>query len=272
MGYAGYLADLEYTEHVKTCSPRLCAGGWGSGPWSCAEGGAHAMPFRRRACNPSEWPFLTARSPPAAAAGAERQLLDQWISAGRRQGVRPHQLISWVRRKAGADIVIWRRKADGTLGCATPCIFCKRELERFDLRVHCSQQTGRWFSGRLEGEGAPRSQPTTGQYQFLFGVSPKGKHLLQQEQRSSQGGQHAHQAQHAHGHARGRPAHPHGHAAAAAAGGHTRGATAPRAVKGEATGCAAAALHPGHRQRKGSPAAAATGQPAPAKAQPGQGR
>jgi hypothetical protein len=49
---------------------------------------------------------------------------------------------------------------DGTLGCATPCVFCQRELLRFDLRVHCSQAGQSWFSGRLDEAGAPESKPT----------------------------------------------------------------------------------------------------------------
>jgi hypothetical protein len=58
---------------------------------------------------------------------------------------------------------------DGTLGCATPCVFCQRELLRFDLRVHCSQAGQSWFSGRLDEAGAPESKPTTGQRRLLLG-------------------------------------------------------------------------------------------------------
>jgi hypothetical protein len=91
---------------------------------------------------------------------AERRLLDVWVSQARRHGVRPHQFRSWIRRKTGPDIVVWRQRVDGTLGCATPCIFCQRELLRFDLRVHCSQAGQSWFSGRLDEAGAPESKPT----------------------------------------------------------------------------------------------------------------
>jgi hypothetical protein len=65
-----------------------------------------------------------------------------------------------VRRKLGADICVYRQLCDGTLGCATPCLLCQRELLRFDMRVHCSQTGTMWFSGRLSDAGAPLSQLT----------------------------------------------------------------------------------------------------------------
>lgn len=76
----------------------------------------------------------------------------------------PHKLIAYVRRKLGPCIAVWRRTADGALACAAPCLFCARELQRFDLRVHCSLggQAG-WFSGRLSEPGAPPSLLTGGQ-------------------------------------------------------------------------------------------------------------
>ena len=49
---------------------------------------------------------------------------------------------------------------DGTLGCATPCLLCQKELLRFDMRVHVSQTPTLWFSGRLSDLDAPLSQLT----------------------------------------------------------------------------------------------------------------
>ncbi len=63
-------------------------------------------------------------------------------------------------------MVVWRTMADGSLGNATPCIFCARELERFDLRVHCvADCEGRpaWFSGRMSDADAPPCKLTTRQ-------------------------------------------------------------------------------------------------------------
>jgi len=61
-----------------------------------------------------------------------------------------------VRRKVGCDVVVWRQLADGSLGCAAPCVFCQRELQRFGMRVHCRAPDGGWFSGRLDD---PRARP-----------------------------------------------------------------------------------------------------------------
>ncbi|KAL6753702.1 hypothetical protein V8C86DRAFT_1761062, partial [Haematococcus lacustris] len=100
---------------------------------------------------------------------AERRLLDTWLCQARRHGLRPHQYRAWIRRKAGPDIVVWRQRMDGSLGCAAPCVLCHRELLRFDLRVHCSLPGQLWFSGRLDEEGAPPCKPTTAQRRMLFG-------------------------------------------------------------------------------------------------------
>lgn len=102
----------------------------------------------------------------------ERRLLDAWVSEARRHGLRPHQFRTWIRRKTGPDLVVWRHRMDGTLGCATPCVFCQKELLRYDLRVHCSLTGEVWYSGRLDEQGAPVCKPTAGQLRLLFGQSP----------------------------------------------------------------------------------------------------
>ena len=74
-----------------------------------------------------------------------------------------------MRRKLGGDVTVVRRRSDGTLGCAAPCVYCQRELLRFDLRVHCSLGGGAFFSGRLSEAGAPKPTLTAGQRRMLRG-------------------------------------------------------------------------------------------------------
>ncbi len=96
------------------------------------------------------------------------RLLDSYIQQARRAGVAPHKLVAYVRRKLGPSIAVWRRTADGALACAAPCLFCARELRRFDLRVHCSLDAhGGWFSGKLSEPGAPQPLLTGGQESVL---------------------------------------------------------------------------------------------------------
>ncbi|KAK9867686.1 hypothetical protein WJX84_003091 [Apatococcus fuscideae] len=94
---------------------------------------------------------------------AQRRLLEQWIQEARRHGVAHHKVVSWVRRKIGPDILIWRCRSDGSRGCATPCVLCHRQLCKFDLRVHCSLDAQQWFSGRLTDFDAPSPVLTSGQ-------------------------------------------------------------------------------------------------------------
>ncbi len=103
-----------------------------------------------------------------------RRLLESYVAEARKHGVRPHQVTAWVRRKLGAHISVWRKRSDGSFGCATPCVLCQRELKRYDLRVHCSQDTG-WFVGRLSEEHAPQAQLTTAQRR-LFAIG--SHHIL----------------------------------------------------------------------------------------------
>ena len=81
--------------------------------------------------------------------------------------------MAWVRRKLGPGVLVLRQCADGSLGCAAPCVWCHRELLRFDLRVACPLGGGAFFSGRLSEAGAPCPRLTGGQRRML------GKHRQQ---------------------------------------------------------------------------------------------
>lgn len=98
-----------------------------------------------------------------------RRLLDSWVADARRHGVPGSRVVSWVRRKLGGDITVYRCRQDGSLGRATPCLLCSRELARFDLRVHCPLDDGAWFCGRVTDCGAPEAVLTSGQRRMIKG-------------------------------------------------------------------------------------------------------
>jgi hypothetical protein len=91
------------------------------------------------------------------------RLLDGWVYEARKHGVPAHKTISWIRRKIGTDVAVIRIRADGSLGCAVPCVLCQRELLKYDLRVHCVEASGAWFSGKLTQAEAPPPVLTAGQ-------------------------------------------------------------------------------------------------------------
>ena len=91
------------------------------------------------------------------------RLLDSWVSQARRKGVPPHKVIYWIRRKIGTHISIIRYRSDGTLGCAVPCVFCQRELTKYDMRIHCIDSEGEWFNGRMTDGNIPKPVLTAGQ-------------------------------------------------------------------------------------------------------------
>ena len=92
---------------------------------------------------------------------AERRLLEQWVWKANKHGVHPSRTVCWVRRKLGQDITLYRA-SEGKLACAFPCVACRVELLRFDLRVHCiCNHSLDWFSGKLSQQKAPESKLTS---------------------------------------------------------------------------------------------------------------
>ena len=76
------------------------------------------------------------------------RLIEGYKDQARRHGITGHRVNTWVRRKLGPRIAVWRFRADGSYGSAIPCLLCQRELVRFDLTVFYTQSTGAWTSGR----------------------------------------------------------------------------------------------------------------------------
>jgi hypothetical protein len=106
---------------------------------------------------------------------AERNVLGAARQAAARHGVhREHKIGEWVRRKYGGDLTVWRVRADGSMGCCVPCPLCRKQLVRFDLRVHMivtdlfhGHSESEWFHGRMTDHGAPKSKPTSGQIRHM---------------------------------------------------------------------------------------------------------
>ncbi len=98
---------------------------------------------------------------------AERRLLDSWVQQARRQGVASHKMVAWIRRKFGSNISVIRYRHDGSLGCAVPCVFCQKELERYDMRVHCVDSSGQWCDARCRDGTLPKPVLTAGQRRML---------------------------------------------------------------------------------------------------------
>ena len=102
------------------------------------------------------------------------RLLATWTAAAKRHGVPNRGVVAWVRRKLGPDVTVLRVRTDGSLGCATPCVLCRRALIAFDLRVSCppGASGGGWYCGRLCSPDAPAPTLTSGQRRLLGHASP----------------------------------------------------------------------------------------------------
>jgi len=58
----------------------------------------------------------------------------------------------------GGVVEVERLLRDQTPGCSIPCILCRKELERFDVRVECVIVTGeRSYSWRIRAPDSPVS-------------------------------------------------------------------------------------------------------------------
>ena len=76
-------------------------------------------------------------------------------------------MVSWIRRKLGGHIIVIRFRSDGSLGCTVPCVFCQKELMKYDISIHCVTTSGTWYRGRLNDANAPEACFTTGQRRML---------------------------------------------------------------------------------------------------------
>lgn len=98
---------------------------------------------------------------------AERRWLDACVREARKAGVQKHRLVAYVKRKYGSHISVFRLRSDGTFGCAVPCVWCQKELERFDIRVSFVGSDGRWCDGRVSDGTMPKPVLTAGQRRML---------------------------------------------------------------------------------------------------------
>ncbi|KAL4441869.1 hypothetical protein ABPG77_003785 [Micractinium sp. CCAP 211/92] len=98
---------------------------------------------------------------------AERRLIGNCVVEARRRGVPPHKVASYVRRRLGGGVCIFRFRADGSPGCSAPCTLCAREIQKYDLKVCCLLEGGEVFCGRLSDPGAPPAKVTGGQRAWL---------------------------------------------------------------------------------------------------------
>ena len=119
--------------------------------------------------------FLSFSPPPfPLSSSTAHRLLATWTAAAKRHGVPNRGVVAWVRRKLGPDVTVLRVRTDGSLGCATPCVLCRRALIAFDLRVSCppGASGGGWYCGRLCSPDAPAPTLTSGQRRLLGHASP----------------------------------------------------------------------------------------------------
>jgi hypothetical protein len=80
--------------------------------------------------------------------------------AARKKGVPNYKLKEWIKRKVECIHVV-RMTKDGSIGCSTPCLLCRKLIISFDLRVVCT--TGRSVQGQDDGQRSTCFKLTSGQ-------------------------------------------------------------------------------------------------------------
>jgi len=102
---------------------------------------------------------------------AERNLLQEQIKCANKHCVKPCKFGEWIRRKFGCHMTVWRTRGDGSFGCSTPCVLCRKELLRYNIYIHVMTVDNEWYHGRIAGADAPPSKPTNSQVK-LYGFKP----------------------------------------------------------------------------------------------------
>lgn len=115
--------------------------------------------FQLLLCTPTSCTVCASRPP--------CRLIGNCVVEARRRGVPPHKVASYVRRRLGGGVCIFRFRADGSPGCSAPCTLCAREIQKYDLKVCCLLEGGEVFCGRLSDPGAPPAKVTGGQRAWL---------------------------------------------------------------------------------------------------------
>jgi hypothetical protein len=67
-----------------------------------------------------------------------------------KKGVPNYKLKEWIKRKVECIHVV-RMTKDGSIGCSTPCLLCRKLIISFDLRV-CVQRYRRSVQGQDDGQ------------------------------------------------------------------------------------------------------------------------
>lgn len=73
---------------------------------------------------------------------AERSFLEREIIQAKRRGVKPGNLVRYIKRKIG-HLCVFRLTKAGDLAVSCPCTLCRERLIEFDLRVTYVDHDGR---------------------------------------------------------------------------------------------------------------------------------
>jgi hypothetical protein len=92
---------------------------------------------------------------------AERNLLLHWRHMAARKGIGRHKVIPWIKRKV-KHLIVFRLSTEGTFCVSYPCVFCRKEIERFDLHCTCIDEEGA-VQPKLRAEQLPQLVLTSSQ-------------------------------------------------------------------------------------------------------------
>lgn len=80
----------------------------------------------------------------------------------KKKGVPSHKVIPWIRKQV-RTLIIHRVRKDGKITCSVPCTWCRKEINKYGLRVSCIKADGSVFKGYMTDSNAPESKLTSGQ-------------------------------------------------------------------------------------------------------------
>lgn len=89
-------------------------------------------------------------------------MLSNYLRLACVKGIPRHKRIAWVKKQI-REMHLEREKKDGSVGSSFPCVFCKKQLVRFDIKVHCVDREGDMFHGKMDTDLCPESTLTSGQ-------------------------------------------------------------------------------------------------------------
>ena len=96
---------------------------------------------------------------------AERRIIGQLLRKSVKCGIKIYNFPTWLHRKHG-KLIIWRKRKDGVMGNALPCVLCRKSLEKYKIQWVACVGDENWVDS-VQTDNLPKSKSTHKQRRMM---------------------------------------------------------------------------------------------------------